>query len=373
MQEKDFDWLVERYLDGKATPLEKDLVEAHIRLLVDMNDVAVPETQLVQARLRIWNKLHEKDSQPVGNDLYPIRSVHRVHFIRRFRWIAAAVLIIAVATIWLLFSEIPQTVQAITAKSDVAAPAINRAMITLGNGQRIYLDSADRGQLASIDGVQIIKLADGQVAYSGSAKNSEIQYNLLSNPKGSRVIDIALGDGSHVWLNAESSITYPITFNGKERLVQITGEAYFEVIHNEKRPFRVKVNGEIIEDLGTKFNVNSFYKNNKTTLLEGTVRINNTILKPGQQYEAGKLSSPDTENVMSWKNGMFVFEQASIEEVMLDVARWYDVDVVYESKPTKLFGGGAPRTMSAAGLFKALEETGGVHFTIEGKKVIVKK
>lgn len=363
MQEKDFDSLVNRYLNGEATPLEKEMVEAHVRLLEDASETNLTEEEITTAKDAVWKRLH-----PVGN-------VHRVHFIRRLRWVAAAVFIVAIAATWFVLTEKNKFGPATVAKADVKAPASNRAMVTLSNGQTVYLDSAGNGQLAMDGNMKLVKLADGQIAYSGTSNEpvNEIAFNTLTNPRGSKVIDIALSDGSHVWLNAASSIKYPVAFNGKNRTVEVNGEAYFEVTHNAAMPFMVKVNGETIEDLGTKFNVNSYDAANRTTLLEGSVKINTTILKPGEQYEAGKITEADLETVMAWKNGLFHFDQADIETVMKEVARWYDVEVVYESKPGKLFDGGASRTTSAAGLFRILEETGGVHFSIEGKKVIVRK
>jgi transmembrane sensor len=355
--------LAEKYVNGTATVDERDVVEGYWAVL----SKSPIEELTPEAIRRIETEIHAQVFAAIGKPVYRIPFYKRV----LVRYAAAAVFLLAVATTFLLVTRKTDDVKLVAVTSDVKAPASNRATITLGDGKTVYLDEAKNGQLAVESGVLLEKLSDGQIAYKG--RSNEIIYNTLTNPRGSRAIDIALSDGSHVWLNAESSIRYPIAFNGNNRTVEITGEAYFEVTHNAAKPFKVNVNGETIEDLGTKFNVNSFGKINQTTLLEGVVRINQTILKPGQQYEAGKLSVPDLESVMAWKNGMFHFDQTGIEEVMREVARWYDVEVVFESKPTKLFGGGAPRTMSAAGLFKALEETGGVHFTITDKKVIVRK
>lgn len=270
------------------------------------------------------------------------------------------------------------------ANPDISAPAANRAMITLADGQIIYLDSAGVGSLANISDVQLVKQADGKIMYTGSA--DEMIINTLTNPRGSKVIDMTLADGSRVWLNAGSSLTYPVVFIGNERMVEVKGEAYFEIAHDAAKPFIVSRDEVNITVLGTRFNVNAYddEADIKVTLLEGKVRVTNSrfpidnsiVIKPGQQARLTPNTKPETlnpdlEEVMAWKNGSFKFHDMRIEALMREIARWYDVDVIYQDKPTKIFRGGMPRNMSAAKVFKILEETGGVHFKIEGKKVIV--
>jgi ferric-dicitrate binding protein FerR (iron transport regulator) len=193
---------------------------------------------------------------------------------------------------------------------------------------------------------------------------------------------MTLSDGSKVWLNAGSSVRFPVAFTGNERKVSITGEAYFEVAHDARKPFIVKDinrNAEV-QVFGTHFNVNA-YDDEPTinvTLLEGSVKVNNTMIKPGQQAQVGNgvkvASNVDFDEVMAWKNGRFQFEGAGIEEVMRQVARWYDVEVIYENKPlNQHFRGGISREVEASKLFKMLEMTEAVHFRIEGKKVYVIK
>jgi ferric-dicitrate binding protein FerR (iron transport regulator) len=238
------------------------------------------------------------------------------------------------------------------------------------------------GTLAVQNEVQVMKTAEGKVVYTGATTKGELVYNTLFNPRGSKVVDMQLSDGSHVWLNAGSSLTYPVAFVGNERKVTIKGEAYFEVAHDDSKPFVVSKDDVSVTVLGTHFNVNAYDDEDalKVTLLEGSVRVasngNLKVIKPGEQAIAasGKLqvaSDVDLNEVMAWKNGIFKFKDATIESVMRQIARWYDVEVSYEGKVTNHFIATIPRNVSAANAFKILEQTGGVNFKIEGNKVMV--
>jgi len=300
----------------------------------------------------------------------------------------------------------PELVEGLT--RDVPAPDKNRAQIKLSDGTIIYLDSAVNGELATVDGVKLTKTADGQVAYSGSLTTDHSPLtagaspltNTLTNPRGSKVIDMTLSDGSRVWLNAGSSVTYPVAFIGNERKVSITGEAYFEIAHNANKPFFV-TNGDVqVKVLGTHFNVNAYEDDDavRVTLLEGSVRVSRTdlppasaggiMIKPGEQAISNEHSplpdgasakagltidhSPDMEQVMAWKNGSFVFGEAmSAEEIMRQISRWYDVEVIYEKKPTGHIGGSISRTVNITKVLQILEATGTMKFRVEGKKVIM--
>jgi ferric-dicitrate binding protein FerR (iron transport regulator) len=198
------------------------------------------------------------------------------------------------------------------------------------------------------------------------------------------MISVTLADGSRVWLNAGSSIKYPVAFISKERKVEITGEAYFEVAHNASKPFIVTKGETSITVLGTHFNVNTYDDEDalRITLLEGSVAVkresSNVKLKPGEQAVLSATShsllttgSVDTDAVMAWKNGFFQFNNTPIDVIMRQVEKWYDVDVVYNGSIKQTFNGKIPRTVNASDLFKILESTGWVHFKIEGKKVMV--
>ncbi|HKZ67792.1 MAG TPA: FecR domain-containing protein, partial [Chitinophagaceae bacterium] len=188
-----------------------------------------------------------------------------------------------------------------------------------------------------------------------------------------------------VWLNAASSIHFPVVFDGDERRVDITGEAYFEVAKNKQKPFRVEVNGTIVEVLGTHFNINSYADEASinTTLLEGSVRVikdnDQKILSPGQQAQVntkGELRSVkgvDTGEVVAWKNNFFSFNNTDIKRLMRQLSRWYDVDIVFKAENTEAvtFNGDISRTVNLSTVLKMLELTGEVSFSIEGKKIIV--
>jgi transmembrane sensor len=327
--------------------------------------------------------------------------------IRRIAVAAAVLLIMGAGTYFLFFDHSPKKnviVKTPEPDHDVKAPALNRAMVTLGNGKTIYLDSTGNGTLANEGNVKLVKLDDGQIFYSRESavdSRESLQYNTLTNPRGSRVIDIGLSDGSHVWLNAGSSVTYPVAFVGRERKVSITGEAYFEVSPlpsspggggvKGKMPFIVDVNGkQTVQVLGTHFNIKAYDNEDiKTTLLEGKVKVSAIqpgttnpkpeTLAPGQQalftIHDSRLTvqnNVDIDQVMAWKNGLFSFKNADIETVMREVARWYNVDVVYEGgKPQGHFAGDIARNVNVSVLMKILQ-TSGIQFSIEGRKVIVK-
>ncbi|HET9280085.1 MAG TPA: FecR family protein, partial [Flavitalea sp.] len=266
-------------------------------------------------------------------------------------------------------------------KDDVA-PGGDKAILTLADGSTVVLDDAQNGTLAQQGSSKIIKL-DGKLVYDPANKNSrEVVYNTITTPNGGQY-QLELPDGSLVWLNATSSIHFPTSFVGKERRVEITGEAYFEIAKNRDMPFIVTVNNAEVQVLGTHFNVNAYNdeENVKTTLLEGSVKFvsgdNINMLKPGQQSQLANnglikvVNNVDVEEVVAWKNGMFDFENAGIETVMRQLSRWYDVDVEYNGKTDDLFIAEMRRNIKLSDALKALELTGKVKFDIQGKKIIV--
>jgi transmembrane sensor len=190
-----------------------------------------------------------------------------------------------------------------------------------------------------------------------------------------------LEDGTGVWLNAASSIKYPTAFTGNERRVEITGEAYFEVAHNADKPFRVTFNEQTVEVLGTHFNINAYADEPaaKTTLLEGKVKLTNkaqsAMLLPGQEAvlvtNGYQVKEADLEQAMAWKNGIFYFDNTDVKTIMRQVARWYNVQVEYEGKVTDYkFAGDLRRNTNLANVLQILEQAG-IHFRMEGRKLIV--
>ncbi|MBP6023862.1 FecR family protein [Ferruginibacter sp.] len=313
--------------------------------------------------------------------------------VRRKKWMlpAAAAIALLIISGYLLFrqeksKEIAEAKNKKELLINDAKPGGNKAVLTLADGSQIILDSAKDGMITEQGNVKVIKLNNGQLAYNNSGVQfKEIQYNMISTPKGGQY-KIILSDGSEVWLNAASAIRYPAAFAGDQREVEISGEVYFEVAKNDKQPFIVKkMNDEAtIKVLGTHFNVNAYDDESdmKVTLLEGSVKVakgnNQNVLKPGQQAvltsdsRLTTLNSVDLDEVMAWKNGKFDFgEKANIEDIMRQLARWYDLEVEYKGRVTQQFWGSISRNVNASQVFKMLEATGGVTFKMEGKKVIV--
>jgi len=284
-------------------------------------------------------------------------------------------------------------------KNDVD-PGGDKALLTLADGSSIVLDSTQNGTLAQQGNTKVIKL-NGKLDYNATGKaTNEILYNSVATPRGGQY-QVELSDGTKVWLNASSSIRFPTVFAANERVVEVSGEVYFEVAHlafsvnntdakksKTKVPFIVKIktlsgNPARVEVLGTHFNINAYddEANLKTTLLEGSVKFVkdgvNAMLKPGQQSQllkSGKLNvvdAVDVDKVVAWKNGLFDFEGSDFETIARQLARWYDVEVVYDRKIDDLFYAGIPRNTKLSDVIKALELTGKVRFEISGKKIIV--
>ena len=320
--------------------------------------------------------------------------VRRMVFWRRFAAVAAIMLLIG-AGVWFVLISTSKTDLATTATMKDISPGSNKAVLTLADNSTIILDSAANGTLAKQGGSIVNKTKDGELKYEVGSRKSEIAYNTLSTPRGGQY-QLVLPDGSKVWLNAASSIRYPTAFTGTERKVEITGEAYFEVapvllpakgghaLSGQKMPFLVQQGDMTVQVLGTHFNVNGYDDEAAlmTTLLEGAVRVTKgssvTVLKPGEQAVAGKagnnisvVTNPDIAEVMAWKNGQFVFNDATIESIMHQVARWYDVEVVYDAKISKHFIANIPRSVPLSQLLKLLELTDQVHFKIQGRKITI--
>jgi hypothetical protein len=387
---KRISYLLEAYSDRKATAAEEEElfewvkkgneqpIKKHIEKLVseyNLNEL-VPAVEWERMYERI---MEEKDSQ----------SAHpKVRKMIWVRWAAAAVILLLLGSSYYYFAghkEPQKTVVVQQPKTmDIAPPNSVNAVLTLGNGQKIILDSTGNGIVAMQGGVNVVKMANGQIAYKGSSEN--IQYNTLSNPRGSRVISLVLADGSRVWLNTASTLKYPTAFAGDERKVEITGEAYFEVAHDATKPFIVVKGETSVRVLGTHFNVNAYDDETSLTitLLEGSVKImkgnEHTLISPGQQAEVSnetassnqiKVHEADIDEVMAWKNGVFSYKGVDIETIMRQVSRWYDVDVVFEKPVKEKFYAQVSRNTDVSNLLKMLEATKAVHFKIEGRRIKV--
>jgi len=263
-----------------------------------------------------------------------------------------------------------------------AAPGSNKATLTLADGSSIILDDARDGAISQQGGAKVIKLG-GKVFYRTTGSTSEIEYNTITTPRGGQY-QVELPDGSRVWINAASSLRFPTSFSGKERRVEIDGEAYFEVAKNKSMPFIVQVKDAEVQVLGTHFDVMAYDEEGyvNTTLLEGSVKFVSggkiSLLKPGQQSQLSRdgqmklISDVDIDKVMAWKNGLFVFDNSDLESVMRQLSRWYDIDVIYRTRNAATsFVGEIPRTSKLSDVLKVFELTSKLRFEIEGKKLIV--
>lgn len=386
--------LLKRFRSGECTEAEKQLVEAWYNELINTGELEweEDEQESIQATSENWLM------QNIAGDELEYVPVRRMHTAARAWWTAAAILVLMTGVAYYLNSKQQAALLAKkeeTLKNDVA-PGSNKAVLTLANGTTIVLDDASNGVVAKEGNAKVLKPADGQLLYEqGKEREQEqLSYNTLATPRSGQY-QLILPDGSKVWLNSESSIHYPVSFAENERRVQITGEAYFEVARlklssGQQVPFIVEKGDMQIEVLGTHFNVNAYSDESaiKTTLLEGKVRVRQSakgnehavVLKPGEQAVAVGHSSltirhsADVDNVVAWKNGLFHFESADIKTVMRQLARWYDVEVVYEGTTVKndpLFVE-VSRNTRLSDVLKVLQESGSARFTIQGKKIIVK-
>ncbi|MBL7696824.1 MAG: FecR domain-containing protein [Chitinophagaceae bacterium] len=371
--------LIHKFFEGSITPEEKKRLDEWYHSFSSDNVVVFSDESEKHFNIRMksrLNKLLEKNrAAPTARIIF-------------FRAAAAAVFIIAASLLIFKFVY-PGNKQATytsvkTPEVTDIDPGVNKAILTLGNGSTVVLDSTSGKSLASEGGMNVVKVGDNRVEYqrSGIQQKGATVYNTITTPRGGQY-HVALADGTNVWLNASSSVRFPVEFNDSTREIEMTGEAYFEVAHNPKKPFRVKVKDNYINVLGTHFNVMA-YDNEpgiNTTLLQGSVRIDNEkssrVLAPGQQAMVGALGSirikkdADVEEAIAWKNGFFLFNSSDIRSIMHQVERWYDADVHYEGEVKLHFTGQVSRNVKVSELLRKLELTNEVHFKIEGKKITV--
>ena len=376
--EEDRRWLLE-YLDTQDPEEMRQLMEAYFQADAAAAPGNPPEAE------RLLAQIHEK--------IQPQRTRSRLFSLKGRGWqrlaVAALVLLIAGKAVLFFLPASPskRTAMAPGQPTNYAhdlPPGRNNAILTLADGHTITLDSAANGGLAQQGNTKVIKL-NGQIAYTktGSAQAGEaILLNTISTARGNQY-QLILSDGSKVWLNAASSLRFPTAFSGKERRVEVTGEAYFEIAKNPSMPFKVQTGSGEIDVLGTHFNINAYTDESsvKTTLLEGAVAIRKEtalqMLAPGQQAEFspnGGITLPknvDVTQETAWKDGFFWFNNTDIHSLMRQVSRWYDVEVEFQGNiADDGFTGKIPRNVPLSKLLNVLEQYE-LHFKIEGKKIIV--
>jgi transmembrane sensor len=382
-----YEELAEKWINGTITPAE---AAEYARWYNDGQDrpVEIPTSFAASEQDQRNRMLY----RVLGKKQATILLLHT----RMLRWSAAAVFIFACSAGGLLFiHQQKQKTAIVKATVRNIAPGHDGAVLTLSNGATVILDSASNGALAQENGAEVIK-RNGQLLYqSANKKSNVIAFNTLTTPRG-RQFQLVLPDGSRVWLNAESSITYPTAFVGSARNVTIKGEAYFEIAHISSRggkgrgaiqkdgpiPFIVKTNGTEITVLGTHFDVMAYADENslKTTLLEGSVKVTHggkeRVIKPGQQasiHADGQLQVEEvnTDEVVAWTNGKLSLENINVESLMKQISRWYDVDIEFRGAiPRERFGGVINRNVNLPDLLGILASNG-VVCTMEGKKIIV--
>lgn len=388
MDANQFSDLLQRYRLGTCSDEEKEQVEGWYN----------------ERRSDIYNPLTEEEEELVGERIYsqvqgvltPATAERTIPMWRSKRvwWVAAGtMMLMATAGYFLLTHKdnpVPKIVETPIPRTRPVTPGGNKALLTLGDGSVIVLDSAANGALSRQGKTVVLKKQDGQLIYQFQHNGNQdaVAWNTISTPRGGQY-QVVLPDGTKVWLNAVSSLHFPAGFTGSERVVQLTGEAYFEVAKMAKVPFVVEIQpaagarGGRVEVLGTHFNVKAYNDEAtiNTTLLEGSVRMTSSkahyVLKPGEQARVSKNGQmaldehADVEEAVAWKNGRFVFNEADVETVMRDIARWYDVEIVYAGKvPAEKFAGEIPRNSNITEVFKILELSN-VHCKIEGRKITV--
>jgi transmembrane sensor len=421
-QEMDIDQIVRKYIKEEVLTTEeeaalndwlaKDNTRAELLRRIK-EDPSSTEFQFSQFSdmpyTRIWEKVESRlqkegfwlesaDSPETSSTAAVIPISRAAKTFRPWRWIAAASLILVLAGATYIGlqhrnSTPPAQTVAQSNQSPSLLPAGNKATLTLADGRKIDLDSSGTGVLANQGNTVVAKVGDNQLTYGNNAsaeKPLSPTYNTLSTPRANQ-FQLKLPDGTRVWLNNASTLRYPVYFTGATREVELSGEAYFEVAKDAEHPFRVKVvndaavgaAGGEVEVLGTSFNLMAYSDENaeRATLIDGSIKFhhagNSVTLKPAEQSvlttqgDLQTLRHVDVDDVVAWKNGYFHFNNADLQTTMRQLARWYDVTVVYEGEiPPQAFHGRIQRNLELTTLLKGMEGEH-VHFHLDGKKLTV--
>lgn len=390
--------LLEKYKAGQCSDKEKALIESWYLELQPQNQEPSP-ADIKNTREEVWVALLAKSGKKATgtSGFMPV--------IKIVGW--AAIMLLTVSLGYYFKDDLTPAQPGKTVQIQDVVPGGNKAFLTLADGRKISLTDAENGDLVKQEGLTIKKTADGELVYTvaETAGHGDVaslsSFNTIETPKGGKY-QINLPDGTRVWLNSASSLRYPTRFKENSRIVELSGEAYFEVakmmtkgngsINKEKgtrMPFIVKSSRQEVEVLGTHFNINSYDDEAevKTTLLEGKVKVvsdknqgpglpHEVILNPGEQSQLNSkvlnVKRVDAEAVLAWKNGDFLFEDEDLKSIMRKVSRWYDVEVIYKGSFENLrFGGLISRSKHISSVLGIMESTGRIHFVIEGKKVTV--
>ena len=377
MNENEILALLKKYQEGTLSNEDKDKVDAWYLHKASNSNLQLNEYELEDSYEYLKAKL------PLKQETKVIRIWPRVA--------VAASIAVMLGTGIFYFTKTKEQIPQVAEKPQEIAPGGNRGILTLSNGKQIVLaDISAKDTIAKEgeeDEVTIKMGANGVITYiinpnTVASKADANLFNTLSTPTGGQY-NIVLADGTKVYLNAVSSIKYPTQFNGDQRIVELDGEAYFEVAKNKNKPFIVKSGDQDIEVLGTHFNVHAYDNESvvKTTLLEGSVAVNyknqKAILKPGQQSNVSDkfnkitIKQVDTEAAIAWKNGRFKFDNADLKTVMRQLERWYGIKVEYRGDVSDVrFNGGTFMNKNLSEVLKVLELSN-IKFKVEGKTIIV--
>jgi transmembrane sensor len=386
MEEKQLSEFLEKYSSNQHTDQEHAIFSAWIKTLpkpqlqeilakyeeISKDNYSAPSALLID---QIESRLDALPTQPTAKtvSMWP----------RLISITAACLVLVSVGLFF--YKNLNSVADHQQVASKTVASGGNKAILKLADGREIVLDSAKMGQLVSQDGTDVVKTDDGQVSFIGSSEEGVTagnKVNFISIPRGGQYA-IVLADGTKIWLNSASSLKFPTAFAKNERVVEITGEAYFEVAKDKARPFIVKTATQSLEVLGTHFNINAYEDepNVATTLMEGSVRLSSLangktqLLKPGQQAKFKndfKVSEFDTDIAIDWKNGNFKFAKENIQSIMRKIARWYDVEIIYKGDITNEgFVGTVPRDKNIEEVLNSLKLTGLINYKISGKQVTI--
>jgi len=354
--------LATKYKEGNLSETErKDFLSWYGQIAEELEEQESGKSEAVKARMLAHISAHIS-----GHDV-PEQQVRKLPY----RWIAAAAVLIIFSAVWLFLNQSnePKADQIVVLKNAEASPGMNRAYLTLSNGQKIDLSTVNAGVITNLNGVSASKSEDNMLVYEASpvqSSNAGNKMSVLSTPAGGQY-EVILPDGTHVWLNAASTLSFPERFSSTERRIRLKGEAYFEVAHDAARPFRVNTSRQNIEVLGTHFNISAYEDEPRTltTLLQGSVRVSsaakNTVIKPGEQAVSSErndiqVQQANTRIALAWKNGMIAFEDASLRQIMREVSRWYNIKVEFAGQENhEVYTGGVSRDSKLSSLLEILK------------------
>lgn len=391
----DFNTLLEKYLNGSITPKEWDVLQQKMQqedsqkmlnesIDADLREIGEDTTNADGTRFRIFERLEAEINKAEMEELVPRRKLFYTMSSKVL--LAASLILLAVVSVWMFMmldssSQIKKDTP-VTKHAVVIKPGSDKATLTLADGSQVILGEENDGNIVQQNGITIVQLETGKLAYQGKAISDEVTYNTITTPRGGQY-QVVLPDGSIVRLNASSSLRFPTVFVGGVREVFLTGQGFFEVVASKTNPFVVKTAGVDVSAMGTSFDVMAYPEESElnTTLVEGVVKVNESetvvVLKPGQQAKQRSgdkllVKEVNVEEIVAWTKGTFHFSGTPVENIMRQIQRWYDVEVEYGGDFSSVnLSGVISRKKNMTDLLEALEATGDVAFKLEGRKILV--